>query len=73
LISKFPLASVEEAVVQALNLNALATVTLEPARLGAAPEPVPAEDVAELSDLGSAFNDLSVWCHHVAKACSRGM
>jgi ribulose-5-phosphate 4-epimerase/fuculose-1-phosphate aldolase len=66
-------ASVEEAVVRALNLNALATVTLELARLGAAPEPIPAEDVAELPDLGSAFNDLSVWRYHVAKARSRGM
>lgn len=66
-------ASVEEAVVRALNLNTLATVTLELARLGADPEPVPPEDVAELPDLGSAFNDLSVWRHLLAKARSRGM
>lgn len=66
-------ASVEEAVVRALNLNALATVTLELARLGATPEPVPAEDVAELPDLGSAFNDLAVWRYHLAKARSQGM
>jgi 3,4-dihydroxyphthalate decarboxylase len=66
-------ASVQEAVVRALNLNTLATVTLELARLGAHPEPIPDEDVAELPDLGSAFNDLSVWRHLVAKARSRGM
>lgn len=66
-------ASVEEAVVRAVNLNALATVTLELARLGARPQDVPDEDVAELPDLGSAFNDLSVWRHLVAKARSRGM
>ena len=66
-------ASVEEAVVRALNLNALATVTLELARLGARPEPIPAEDAAELPDLGSAFNDLAVWRYHLAKARSRGM
>lgn len=65
--------SVEEAVVRALNLNALATVTLELARLGAEPEPVPAEDVAELPDLGSAFNDLAVWRYHLAKVGSQGM
>ena len=65
--------SVEEAVVRALNLNALATVTLELARLDAAPETVPAEDVAELPDLGSAFNDLAVWRYHLAKARSQGM
>lgn len=61
-------ASVQEAVVRALNLNALATVTLELARLGARPPEVPAEDVAELPDLGSAFNDLAVWRHLEAKA-----
>jgi ribulose-5-phosphate 4-epimerase/fuculose-1-phosphate aldolase len=66
-------ASVEEAVVRALNLNTLATVTLELARLGARPDLVPVEDVAELPDLGSAFNDLAVWRYHVAKARSRGM
>jgi ribulose-5-phosphate 4-epimerase/fuculose-1-phosphate aldolase len=66
-------ASVEAAVVRALNLNALATVTLELARLGARPEDVPDEDVAELPDLGSAFNDLSVWRYLVAKARTRGM
>jgi ribulose-5-phosphate 4-epimerase/fuculose-1-phosphate aldolase len=65
--------SVEQAVVQALNLNALAIVTLELARLGRPAEPIPAEDVAELPDLGSAFNDLSVWRYHVAKARARGM
>ncbi|MGH3381584.1 MAG: class II aldolase/adducin family protein [Actinoallomurus sp.] len=66
-------ASVEEAVVRALNLNALATVTLELARLGAEPETIPAEDVAELPDLGAAFNDLAVWRYHLAKARSHGM
>ncbi|MCW2864992.1 MAG: 3,4-dihydroxyphthalate decarboxylase [Actinoallomurus sp.] len=66
-------ASVEEAVVRALNLNALATVTLELARLGVRPERLPEEDVAELPDLGSAFNDLSVWRYHVAKLRSREM
>lgn len=60
-------ASVEEAVVRALNLNALATVTLELARLGVRPDVIPPEDVAELPDLGSAFNDLAVWRHHLAK------
>jgi ribulose-5-phosphate 4-epimerase/fuculose-1-phosphate aldolase len=66
-------ASVEEAVVRAVNLNALATVTLELARLGAPAQDVPDDDVAELPDLGSAFNDLSVWRYLVAKARSRGM
>jgi hypothetical protein len=53
------------------DLNALATVTLEPARLGTAPERVPAEDVSELPGLRSAFNDLSVWRYPAAKERSR--
>jgi ribulose-5-phosphate 4-epimerase/fuculose-1-phosphate aldolase len=61
-------ASVEQAVVRALNLNALATVTLEIARSGGHAEPIPPEDVAELPDLGSAFNDLAVWRYHAEKA-----
>jgi ribulose-5-phosphate 4-epimerase/fuculose-1-phosphate aldolase len=61
-------ASVEQAVVRALNLNALAEVTLAVARAGGRVDAVPAEDVAELPDLGSAFNDLAVWRYHLAKA-----
>jgi ribulose-5-phosphate 4-epimerase/fuculose-1-phosphate aldolase len=60
--------TVAQAVVTALDLNALATVTLELARLGRAVPEVPPEDVAELPDLGSAFNDEAVWRYHVAKA-----
>ena len=59
--------TVAQAVVRALNLNALATVTLELARLGRAVPEIPATDVAELPDLGSAFNDEAVWRYHVAK------
>jgi ribulose-5-phosphate 4-epimerase/fuculose-1-phosphate aldolase len=62
--------TVAQAVVTALNLNALATVTLELARLGRAVPEIPPEDVAELPDLGSAFNDEAVWRYHVAKADS---
>lgn len=65
--------SVEQAVVRALNLNALATITLEVARAGGRAEVIPAEDIAELPDLGSSFNDLSVWRHHVAKARRQGL
>jgi ribulose-5-phosphate 4-epimerase/fuculose-1-phosphate aldolase len=65
--------SVEQAVVRALNLNALAEVTLAVARVGGRPEPIPAEDVAELPDLGSAFNDLAVWRYHLAKARKQGL
>jgi len=59
--------TVRQAVVRALNLNALATVTVELARLGRVVPEIPAEDVAELPDLGSSFNDEAVWRYHVAK------
>lgn len=59
--------TVVQAVVRALDLNALASVTLELARLGRAAPEIPAEDVAELPDLGSAFNDEAIWRYHVAK------
>jgi ribulose-5-phosphate 4-epimerase/fuculose-1-phosphate aldolase len=60
--------SVEQAVVRAINLNALAAVTLAVAQAGGKAEPIPTEDIAELPDLGSAFNDLAVWRYYVAKA-----
>jgi ribulose-5-phosphate 4-epimerase/fuculose-1-phosphate aldolase len=61
-------ASVQQAVVRALDLEALARVTLELARLGREVADLPPEDVAGLPDLGSAFNDEAVWRFHVAKA-----
>ncbi|MGH3739801.1 MAG: class II aldolase/adducin family protein [Micromonosporaceae bacterium] len=65
--------SVEQAVVRALNLDALARVSVEVAQLGGEPPELPAADVAELPDLGSAFNDLSVWRHHVARLEHAGL
>ena len=53
--------TVEQATVLALNLNALLEVTVELARLGVEPPEVNSEDLAELPDLGSSFNDLLVW------------
>ena len=60
--------TVREAVMRALNLNALAVVTLDVARTGRVAPDIPAEDIAELPDLGSAFNDDSNWRYHAAKA-----
>jgi ribulose-5-phosphate 4-epimerase/fuculose-1-phosphate aldolase len=53
--------TVEQAVVTALNLNELLSVTVELARLHVAPPELSAEDLAELPDLGSAFNDGLTW------------
>jgi len=59
-------ASVAGATVTALNFDTLARVTRDLALLGARPPEVPEEDVAELPDLGEAFNTEAVWRHLVA-------
>lgn len=56
--------TIEEATVRALNLNTLAQVTLEVAQTGRETSEIPEEDVRELPDLGSTFNDRWVWRHH---------
>lgn len=54
-------ASVEEATVRAVNLDQLLDVTVRLAMLGATPPEVPARDLQELPDLGSAFNERLAW------------
>ena len=66
-------ATLEQAVVRTLNLNILATATLAAAQAGRPAPDIPAEDIAELPDLGAAFNDLSVWRYYVAKATREGL
>jgi ribulose-5-phosphate 4-epimerase/fuculose-1-phosphate aldolase len=63
--------SVEQATVLAVNLNELLVVSLELARLGAHPPEVSANDLAELPDLGSEFNDRMAWQALVAGLESR--
>jgi len=57
--------TVEEATVRALNFNTLAQVTLQIAQTGKEAVEIAPEDIAELPDLGSIFNDEWVWRHHV--------
>jgi ribulose-5-phosphate 4-epimerase/fuculose-1-phosphate aldolase len=64
--------AVEQAVVRALNLEVLARVSIECARLGRSAE-LPVEDVAELPDLGSSFNDLQIWRHQIARLRLAGL
>ena len=59
--------SVEQAVVRALNVEALARMTLQASRDGATPAELPPDDIDELPDLGSRFNDLQVWANHVSR------
>jgi ribulose-5-phosphate 4-epimerase/fuculose-1-phosphate aldolase len=65
--------TLEQAVVRTLNVNILARVTLAAAQAGHPAPDIPAEDIAELPDLGAAFNDLSVWRYHSAKAAREGL
>jgi 3,4-dihydroxyphthalate decarboxylase len=55
--------TVEAATVRALDLEALARVSLDVASAGGTPADIPAGDVAELPDLGPAFNDRLAWAH----------
>lgn len=64
--------TVQQAVVRALNLEALARITLAAGAHGT-PERLPDADIAELPDLGSAFNDAMVWRSAVAKLEHAGL
>jgi len=63
---------VEAATVLAVNLESLLRVTVELAMIGAEPPLVPAEDLAELPDLGSEFNDRFAWQALVAELPTSG-
>lgn len=65
--------AIEQAVVRALNLDVLARISVERARLGDGAADLPLEDIAELPDLGASFNDLNVWRHHVARLRLAGL
>lgn len=65
--------AVEQAVVRALNLDVLARVCLALRVAGGQPGDLSAEDLDELPDLGSAFQDGFVWRHHVARLRHAGL
>jgi ribulose-5-phosphate 4-epimerase/fuculose-1-phosphate aldolase len=60
-------ATVEQAVVLAVNLHVLLEVNLQLAQLGARPADVEERDLRELPDLGSSFNDALAWQALVAE------
>ncbi len=66
-------ASVAEAVVRALNLEALAAMILAAAQAGGRPADLPETDVAELPDLGSTLNTECVWRYHLARLAHAGL
>jgi len=59
--------TVEEATVRALNFNTLARVTLQVAQTGRRAADIPPEDIENLPDLGSTFNDAWVWRYYARK------
>jgi ribulose-5-phosphate 4-epimerase/fuculose-1-phosphate aldolase len=63
----------EQAVVRALDLDVLARTALALASVGGTSWQVPAEDLAELPDLGGELNDLAVWRFHVARLEHEGL
>jgi ribulose-5-phosphate 4-epimerase/fuculose-1-phosphate aldolase len=65
--------AVEQAVVRALSLDVLARVNVEQAKLGGRATDLTPEDIAELPDLGSAFNDLNLWRHRLARLRLAGL
>ncbi len=61
-------ATVEQAVVRAINFVALARMTAAVAATGRPARDIDERDLADLPDLGSAFNDDQVWRYYLAKA-----
>lgn len=59
--------TVEEATVRALDFSILAKVTLQLAQIGRNAPDISPEDIKELPDLGSTFNDLWAWRYYVRK------
>ncbi|MCA1223694.1 class II aldolase/adducin family protein [Streptomyces sp. 8L] len=64
--------TVQQAVVRALNLDALAKITLSASAHGVPPV-LPEADIAELPDLGGGFNDDLVWRANTAKLRHAGL
>jgi len=56
-----------QAVLRALSVNTLAGMILAVAQAGGRPAQLPAADLAELPDLGSAFNETTAWRHELAR------
>ena len=59
--------TVEEATMRALNFNMLAKATLQVAQIGRTAPNVSPEDVENLPELGSTFNDTWTWRYYVRK------
>ncbi|MEW2517174.1 class II aldolase/adducin family protein [Actinacidiphila alni] len=67
-----PVDAVAAAVTRALAVESLARIALAVAATGAPLRAIPDEDLAELPDLGSAFNVAAMWRHLEARAAAEG-
>jgi ribulose-5-phosphate 4-epimerase/fuculose-1-phosphate aldolase len=65
--------TVQQAVARALNLDSLARMACRVAALGAIPVSIPSLDLDSLPDLGGAFNDDTLWRHHVSRLEHAGL
>ena len=65
--------SVEEATLRALDLAELSRISSEVALLGGRPQTLTDDDMHELPDLGSSFNDLSRWRHYAGRLAVSGL
>jgi hypothetical protein len=65
--------SVEEATLRALDLAELSRISSEVALLGGRPQILTDDDMQELPDLGSSFNDLSRWRHYAGRLALTGL
>ncbi|MFJ6359180.1 class II aldolase/adducin family protein [Pseudarthrobacter oxydans] len=64
-------ATVEQAVLQAISVDTLARLALQVASAGGELQDLPESDMAELPDLGGAFNTNTAWRHEVARLGER--
>jgi ribulose-5-phosphate 4-epimerase/fuculose-1-phosphate aldolase len=65
--------TLEQAVARSLAVDALARMAGRVASLHAAVEPIPPDDLAQLPDLGAAFNDELIWRHHEQRLRHAGL
>jgi ribulose-5-phosphate 4-epimerase/fuculose-1-phosphate aldolase len=60
-------ASVPQAVLQAISIDSLARLSLSVRQAGGTLAALPAEDMAELPDLGGSLNTSTAWRHELAR------
>ncbi|MFG1941486.1 class II aldolase/adducin family protein [Nonomuraea sp. NPDC048826] len=66
-------ASVAEAVLRAISVQSIASISLSVAAAGGTPRPIPDEDLAELPNLGSGLNLGAAWRHELARLHEGGL